>query len=271
MSIPSDNKDDVDSGGFKKSIDERVFSDFDIDGSEKDWRQEAQLSASGSSLAYNTKADSKDSIEDFLDGMEIMAELHEARQKQMMRFSNGFEFTREEFEDSNDKIIEEIEADPAKFAEENDMTVAQAMLVLEMAKDAKESGVFDEDAMRLKYGDDAVDFYQGDIQNDIETARELKNQTDTTLKTENTDIETSADLNDEQHTATIQDLDDGFSDLGFEEIENTSTSLAKSVSQDETATASIKNDFGKAVNIKIADTNIPVQETTIEYQCTLTA
>ncbi|MBV1928401.1 MAG: hypothetical protein KUG81_02700 [Gammaproteobacteria bacterium] len=195
----------------------------------------------------------------------------EARQEQMMRFSNGFEFTREEFEEANDKIIKEIEADPAKYAEENGISVAEAMLVLELGKDAKKSGTFDEDAMRAKYGDEIVDVYQGDIQTDMENARELGLTKDTGFSKENPNVDKSANLTDKVFLDKKIIANEGSDELGFGVLEDNSTSAAKAVSPNEAATASMKSDFGQAVNITIADANIPTQEVTIEHQSALTA
>ncbi|MCU7846957.1 MAG: hypothetical protein KZQ89_02960 [Candidatus Thiodiazotropha sp. (ex Lucinoma kastoroae)] len=261
---PSERAENLDSNGYEKSIDERSFSDFKIDGSEKDWRQDA-IEATGNN-AYNGKNKENDKVDNLRDVVDLANELREARQEQMMRFSNGFEFTQEEFEEANDKLQEEIEADPEKFAEKHDISVAEALLVLEMSKDAKKSGTFDEDAMRAKYDDKLVDIYQGEIEDTVKSERNADNITDIKLDSEHANVDKSADLTDAQQTAEAQVVDEGEAELDFLETENISTSVAKAVSPEETTVANINCDFCQAANTTIADANTPAQDITHEPQ-----
>ena len=70
-------------GDYKPTTDERVFSDFTTDGSEKDYRQEALLQVSGSPLAYKENQEKKqadiDNLRDIAD--QVNDDLQEAQKE----------------------------------------------------------------------------------------------------------------------------------------------------------------------------------------------
>ena len=127
--IPAGNDDDYDANGYKKSIDERTFSDFTIDGSPKEFKQE-QLARAGN--AYNgdpeqrKKEDTADIIRD-----QAMEEMREDRERQLgeMREFNGYQFTDADLDDALDDIIEDKEG----FATKHDLSEEEADVALQHA------------------------------------------------------------------------------------------------------------------------------------------
>jgi hypothetical protein len=156
---PLEDLDDQNVDGTKKSIDERVFSDFSIDGSAKDFKQikleEVKLAA------YEEEKKQKD------DDFEGMLREQAVAEMEMMRFSNGLEISLEDYQEITDELIEDIENDPDAYAAENGLSVVEATMMLEMLKESRKNG-FDEEEMRKKYGDKIVDTHIGDVEEKIE-------------------------------------------------------------------------------------------------------
>lgn len=156
--------------GTKKSIDERVFSDFSIDGSAKDFKQikleEVKLAA------YEEKQKEKD---DDFEGM--LREQAIADMKEMIQMG-GFEISKEELSEINNKFKNDVEgkseAELQATAAKQGVSVEWLILRADMADDVEKNGWNEEDMSR-KYGDDNVKKYHSDI-DIMRTPTELENK-----------------------------------------------------------------------------------------------
>lgn len=121
------NSDDHDSTGHIKSVDERTFRDFGIDGSEKDWKQEKLASTKAEQIEgqKNGKKDLDDFARD--QAIEEIREGQEKRIEAMRMDGNTYVFGDYEFEleDAQDNLRENgietytrdmTEEDAAEFA-----------------------------------------------------------------------------------------------------------------------------------------------------------
>ncbi len=169
MLQPWERADNLDSNGFKKTIDERSFSDFNIDGSEKDWRQEA-IEATGSN-AYNGKKKGDDKIDNLRDVAEFVQEQQEARQEKqfatMTKRGNTFVFGDYEFEEEDAKTALEEKGIDYFTKDMNEDDSAEFALISQRILDGTAT---DQDYARA--GELSEDFVKaGDAHHDARTSK----------------------------------------------------------------------------------------------------
>lgn len=234
---------EINSAGFKKSIDERTFSDFNIDGSEKDWRQDAVEASGGAS--YHGDEKKKDDIENLRDAAELASEtLDQARQEMIFKIGD-YEFSKEALDETINKYSNDVDA----WAEKNGISKEEAqadvtfMIALQNATPEQQKEMLQERAQT--HPESAKRIMQDAADNDKKI--ELKTANAQQFESESHDVKSSIELTNEEQTAVVQDMNDGFADLGFDDFEDNSTSLAKSISHEESTVADIKGDFDQAV------------------------
>lgn len=128
----STNDADLDSNGHQKSVDERAFSDFGIDGSEKDWKQDARSHANNSYNAPNEEQEKKETADMVRDqAMDEMREKEERRLKERMSF-NGFEFSIEALQAVAEEELSDFEktARERGWNEEQSNTIEAELIIL---------------------------------------------------------------------------------------------------------------------------------------------
>lgn len=171
---PASDVSELNSNGTEKSIDERVFSDFTIDGTAKDFKQ-IQLDEN-KLAAYEQKEKEKN---DDIEGM--VREQAMAEMKKMLSIG-GYEFSEAALDDVVDGILD----DPDAFADKHDLSpeeMDQVMILATLLENAPDS-----DAKKQILKDWQKD--QPDIVRAV-----VKEASEETLKRELSNIEANAQKN----------------------------------------------------------------------------
>ena len=104
---------------FTKSVDYKAYSDFMIDGSEKDYRKDAL--DRNSSNAFHANNEKDESVDAFRDGMEIISQQQEEQAEKLKKF-NGISYTDADL----NKTIKDIIDDKEAFASKHDLSDEEA-------------------------------------------------------------------------------------------------------------------------------------------------
>ena len=99
-------QDDFENG---KSIDERAFSDFGIDGSEKDYKQDGRVKANNAYWTQDKEQDKVDDVE--LAANEAQEFMEEKRRERLTKLQaqqqfGNFDFTHGDFDEALDEVID---------------------------------------------------------------------------------------------------------------------------------------------------------------------
>lgn len=108
-SLPTNvGSDDLDSDGHLKTVDERAFRDFGIDGSEKEFRQ-IKIDASGNAYIDSQNKTEKD-VQDFARD-QAMNEMREAQEKRIEKMYSmyGYEFSVEAMQETAKDALSDFE------------------------------------------------------------------------------------------------------------------------------------------------------------------
>ncbi len=194
-------------------------------------------------------------------------------QMQEMFKIGGIEISREDLSKINKKYTDAVEgkseAELQAQADKEGISVEYLVVRASMAEYIEQNG-YDKAELEAKFGTENVEKYETNVDEDLSVLTQQKQDLTSTAATTNSDTQASVEQTDEKQTAEAKIVDEGEAELDFLESGNIPTSLAKSVSQDGTTTASIQKDFGQAAELTTANVTIPTQNVTPEYQSALT-
>lgn len=123
---------------FTKSVDYKAYSDFMIDGSEKDYRKDALDRNSSNAFHGNNKQD--ESVDIFRDGMEFISQQQEAQAEKLRKF-NGVTYTDADLDKTIKDIIDDKEAFASKHGlsdEEADRAEYYALVMADMTPEERD-------------------------------------------------------------------------------------------------------------------------------------
>lgn len=135
-------QDDFENG---KSIDERAFSDFGIDGSEKDYKQDGRVKANNAYWTQDKEQDKVDDVE--LAANEAQEFMEEKRRERLTKLQaqqqfGNFDFTHGDFDEALDEVIDnnKVWADKNGLSqEEAESAMDHAVKMKLMAPDKREA------------------------------------------------------------------------------------------------------------------------------------
>lgn len=214
------------------------------------------------------KEEEKNNVEHFADAANQAYAEQVQKDMDKMYNINGYQFSNEAL----DETISEAISDKEAWAENHGISEEEAqsditfLIALDKAAPEERKQMLQE---RAKTHPESANRIMQDAA-DKEQKLEQKRNNRQDFEEENPDTKSSTDLTTEEQTEKIEVESDGFDDLGFGDAEDINpTSMAKTLSQEETTTISMKSDFSQAVDVTIADTNIPTQAVTAENQIAL--
>jgi len=273
-------------GDYKPKTDERVFTDFTTDGSEKDYRQEALLQVSGSPLAYKENQEKKqadiDNLRDMAD--QVNDDLQEAQKERMeralrenfgydpttgMHKMNGIEFSDEALDDH----LKRASKDPAQYAKDENITEDEAVLQIAILHDidrAREIGTPEAYAeVYNKYPQDSMDSVLDKLNSDSK----MKNDHANDMDVKNQDVKASNELTQVELEAKHESADSWFEDMGFDDepIVNDYGSLASSTDdlQNSSSVMTINSEYNSVAQGELASTsNVAELNNLNDYQVT---
>ena len=123
---------------FTKSVDYKAYSDFMIDGSEKDYRKDAL--DRNSSNAFHGKSKQEESVDAFRDGMKVIDQQREAQEEKLRKF-NGISYTDADLEKTIKDIIDDKEAFASKHGlsdDEADRAEYYALVMADMSPEKRD-------------------------------------------------------------------------------------------------------------------------------------
>lgn len=123
---------------FTKSVDYKAYSDFMIDGSEKDYRKDAL--DRNSSNAFHGKSKQEESVDAFRDGMKVIDQQREAQEEKLRKF-NGISYTDADLEKTIKDIIDDKEAFASKHGlsdDEADRAEYYALVMADMSPEERD-------------------------------------------------------------------------------------------------------------------------------------
>lgn len=123
---------------FTKSVDYKAYSDFMIDGSEKDYRKDALDRNSSNHFHGETEKD--ESVEVFRDGMEIISQQLEAKAEKLRKF-NGVSYADVDLDKTIKNIIDDKEAFASKHGlsdEQSDRAEYYALVMINMTPEERD-------------------------------------------------------------------------------------------------------------------------------------
>lgn len=274
-------------GDYKPTTDERVFSDFTTDGSEKDYRQEALLQVSGSPLAYKENQEKKqadiDNLRDMAD--QVNDDLQDAQKERMeraLRENFGYDPTTGMMKingvsvskDVLDETIKKAKSNPDEYAREANIAaddVPLSIAFMEEYQQAIENGASEKQLLQIyeKYPERVTEPTINHLEQETKTAIDLANQREANNQGVLSNDQLTATELEEKHEVA----DSWFDDMGFDDepIVNDYGSLASSTDdlQNSSSVMTINSEYNSVAQGELVSTsNVAELNNLNDYQVT---